>query len=163
ELKKNQDTPQDDRIVIVNIGYLDRLSLTRILDVVNNESPKVIGVDVMFNNDQDSLSDAFLFEQLKKIPNLVLAARLDWSDNKNPLKKSIFRDTSLTLGFPNFEGAEKGTIRYFSPIEKENNYVHLNFASEITKKASPQAYKKLINRKKAVETINYTRHEHKYP
>lgn len=163
ELKKNQETKQDDRMVIVNIGYLDRLALTRILQIVSNEEPKVIGLDVMFDNEKDSLSDAFLFEQLKTTPNLVLATKLDWNDSKHPLKQSVFKDTSLTLGFVNFVGAEKGTIRYFSPLEKENNNIHMSFASAITQQAYPQAYQKLIDRNKAIETINYTRHEHKYP
>ncbi len=161
ELKKNQETPVDDRIAIVNIGYSDRLTLSRILEVVSADSPKVIGLDVMFDNDKDSLSDAFLFEQLKATPNLVLASKIDWS-NDQILKESVFKDTSIKLGFVNFVGTQKGTIRYFSPIEKENNHVHLSFASAITQKADPHAYQKLLDRKKTIETINYTRHQHKY-
>lgn len=163
ELKKNHDTPVDDRIVIVNIGYLDRSSLTSILNIVSAEEPRVIGLDVMFEIEKDSISDAILFEQLKSTPDLVLAAKLDWNDSKHPLKESVFKDTALTLGFVNFVGAEKGTIRYFSPVEKENKLKHQSFASAIINIVNPDAYKKLIARKKPVETINYTRHQHKYP
>lgn len=46
QIKPQQDA--DDRIVVVNIGYLDRLGLAEMVDSLNKYQPKVIGIDAEF-------------------------------------------------------------------------------------------------------------------
>ena len=48
-LNKDKDTTLDNRIVIVNIGHLDRMGIAHLLEMVNAGKPKVIGVVFMFN------------------------------------------------------------------------------------------------------------------
>ena len=161
-LNKESDTTLDNRIVIVNIGHLDRMGIADILEIVNAGKPKVIGVDVMFNGEKDPMSDGYLLNQFKTIPNLVLASRVDWSNKKNLIQQGVFKDGNINLGYVNFVGTEKGTIREFSPVEKENNKMHLSFAAAIVKIADSVAYQELLKRKKTVENIHYTRSPQKY-
>lgn len=46
QIKPNQDV--DDRVVVVNIGYLGRAGLAEMIDSLNKYKPKVIGIDATF-------------------------------------------------------------------------------------------------------------------
>jgi len=161
-LNKDKDTALDNRIVIVNIGHLNRMQIADVLETVNAGNPKVIAVDIMFDGEKDPMSDGYLLQQLKTIPNLVLAARIDWSPKNDFLQQGVFKDQNINLGYVNFVGTEKGTIREFSPVENENGQHHLSFAASIVKIADSAAYQRLIKRKKTVENIHYTRSPNRY-
>jgi CHASE2 domain-containing sensor protein len=65
----------DDNIVIVNIGYRSRTELAEVLRVISLNQPKVIGGDIFFDQELDTvdaIGTRLLANQLKEINNLVL-------------------------------------------------------------------------------------------
>lgn len=162
KLGKNAQTPFDKRIVVVNIGASGRAEIAALLQAVHADKPKAIGLDVRFEAPQEPATDAYLRQTLEQTPNLVLASRINWNQKKNLEERGYFNITKNAYGYANFIGEEGGTIRYFSPVEKEAGNQYLSFASALLQKAEPEAYKRLQNRKREVELINYRRKENQY-
>jgi len=71
-LKKNDGTPLDNRIVIVNIGDADRLGIALMLEKIRSAKPKVIGLDDQFEGPRDQQKDSALNHLIKSTPNLVI-------------------------------------------------------------------------------------------
>ena len=55
-LNKNGNTPIDNRIIIVNIGTADRLTLSLMIERLRMAKPKVIGLDAHFEGPRDCFS-----------------------------------------------------------------------------------------------------------
>jgi len=162
ELNKNADMPLDPRIVVVNIDNADRGQIAAMIETVQADKPSAIGLDVLFEEPKDPFTDSLLYSTIKNSPQLVMASRLVWADEKQPYKTGFLTDTSLQYGFANFVGTDKGTIRYFSPMENEDGKKWLSFSTAIIKNSDKAAYQELISRHKKVELINYSRRPDKY-
>ena len=161
-LKKNNDMPFDNRIVIVNIGHADRFGLAMMIEKLSAGKPKVIGLDVLFDGPRDPMHDSIMRETVTRTPNLVMAFRIDWQNKKAPQQQSYFRAYNATPGYVNLIGEEGGTIRNFSPKETINQITYQSFPGALVAIANPKEYQKLVARKKLVETINYSRSIEKY-
>lgn len=162
KLGKNSNTPLDNRIIIVNIGHGDRADLAGMLENISTGKPKVIGLDVNFNDAKDAASDSFLNNVLKTTPNLVIASHINWENKKDIEVKGFFDNAVNTYGYANFIGEDNGTIRYFSPQEKHDERHYLSFDAALLKTADPDRFQKLLKRHKEIEQINYTRKTNKY-
>ncbi len=67
----------DDRIVIVNFGYHSRSGIAKMLNIINEMNPRVVGVDVFFLAPKEDVeSDQKLTEALASTQNLVMVGRL---------------------------------------------------------------------------------------
>lgn len=162
KLGKNSETRLDSRIVLVNIGFADRAGISQLIEKIKQGKPRVIGLDVTFDEPRDSLADAYLFETLKNTPELVVASKIDWAIKKQPLQRGFFQKTNNDFGYANFTTNELMTIRSISPFETIDNKKIPSFSTAIIKKYDLQAFKKTEQRKKEVEYINYTRNIDKY-
>lgn len=162
ELNKNANTPFDSRIVIVNIGKGDRAEIAGIIERINAAKPSVIGLDVRFEGPRDEDKDWLLRLALSKANNLVACTKINWSDKKNPEKPGFFAVNITKKGYANFIGEDRGTIRYFSPLEKNGADTYLSFAAAIVKENNPKQYEKLLSRHHPAETINYSRKINQY-
>lgn len=161
ELGKS-DTAFEKRIVIVNIGSGDRAAIAAMIEAVNTGQPKVIGLDVSFEGPREEDKDWLMRMALSKSPNLVSCTKLNWKDKQNPEKLGYFAVNVQKKGYANLIGEDRGTIRYFSPLEKIGADTALSFSSAIVKEYDPAKFKKLLNRHNEQETINYSRKIDKY-
>lgn len=161
-LNKNNDMPFDNRIVIVNIGNADRLGLALMIKKLSAAKPKVIGMDVLFDGAKDTMQDLLMRSVIASTPNLVVVSRFDWKNKTEPEQIGYFGMNANKRGYANLIGEDGGTIRNFSPTETVNNKTYQSFPAALVSISNPKELQPLKNRKKKVETINYSRSIEKY-
>jgi CHASE2 domain-containing sensor protein len=167
KLGKSADTPLDKRIVIINIGHADREELAMIIDRTSEMKAKAIGLDVTFEGgpSDDEHKDSLLRVAISRQSNMVVATRLDWDDPAELEKSGYFGDAIQKPGYTNLVGEskdERRTVRFYSVYEKEKKVRYESFGAALIKEYDEEAYKKLAERKKKLETINYSRHTSQY-
>jgi CHASE2 domain-containing sensor protein len=155
---KNQT---DTNIVIVNIGQLDRGEIAELIDKINKENPKVIGVDALFTELKDPLQDMALKEAIGNSSALIMAAALTESDDGHghhaqhiQAPHSFWGD--VDYGTATLIAKEGKTIRHFESFSKDDHgHKTPSFAAAIVKNYDKKAYQILSDRKKTKEIINY--------
>jgi CHASE2 domain-containing sensor protein len=168
KMHKNEDSKTDTSIVIVNIGQASRMEIANMITKIDLQQPKVIGVDVLFNEKKDPVADSALAKLFSSNPKIVAAFNFEANTGHSadthatvhqPIK-GAFIEWSKHKGYANFVGEEEGVVRHFTPVLKEEKLEA--FAVAVTKVASPLQYQQLLKRNKLTETINYTRKGEKY-
>lgn len=146
----------DDRIAVVNVGKPDRNKIAKCIEVIQNNNPLVVGIDVIFEGKKDSVSDDNLAKTIKAYQNIVLSDVLNENDiSQFPnLCLHTFCEKQNT-GYVNFVAKPDHNIRFISPYQTVKRDTILSFTSYIVKKYSPEAYKVLMERGNDVERINY--------
>lgn len=154
---KDDNIKTDNRIVVVNTGYLDRAELSFLIEKVNEYKPRVIGLDIFFQGEKEPAKDSMLREAFRKTKNLVAVSVADPAEHGVEIRKNYFDDVLTKRGYANLVGEEVGTIRYYAPFEEVNGKKYPQITTAIVKEYDPNAYEKLEKRHKEVEMINYTR------
>jgi CHASE2 domain-containing sensor protein len=162
KLGKGKDTEIDRRIVIVNTGVLDRAEIGLLIEKVSSYQPRVMGLDIYFNEAKDPVKDSILHEAFKKVKNLVSVSVAVPEKHGISINKNYFDDVNAKRGYANLIGEEIGTIRYYAPFETIDGKKYPQITSAIIKEYDEKAYEKLEKRHKEVETINYARRVDKY-
>jgi CHASE2 domain-containing sensor protein len=156
-LNKNKNTPMDNRIVILNIGDADREGLALMIEKLRMAKPKVIGLDVLFGGPKDAHKDSALRHMIGSTPNLVIVSQLDWKNKAVPEDVGYFGIYTPNRGYANLIGEEGGTIRNFSPFEKNSDKTYTSFPVALVAKADSAAFLKIKKRKRDYEVIHYSR------
>lgn len=128
----------DSNICIINIGLLPREDLGRLIEKVSNFNPKVIGGDVFFDVNNDTLNPLgtdTLRNKIKNVKNLVLASAYrgidrngnDSIETQSPLIREFIKEGIVSFNVPK-EDPLYGTVRSFSPIISINGKKHLSFS-----------------------------------
>jgi CHASE2 domain-containing sensor protein len=160
--KIREEQQVDTNIVLINIRQLDRKGIAQQIALVNNYQPKVIGVDALFLERRDTLSDNLLALSFSFCSNLVLASKLNnfIEDLKCydslVLPHPLFMNYANT-GFANLptNNVNSKTIRMFKPTAILKNGLASSFSAEVVKAFDKSAYLELFKRGNAAETINY--------
>ena len=143
-------------IVLVNIGRTDtpRLEIARTLEVLRRHDPKVIGLDIVFEErSDDSLVDQFLRDQIRLLGGRIVgAARFDRTGGLTTSDPYF----ELPYGYVNVAGErhDRSKIRYFEPARPGVSGVE-SFASAIARQADSGCYARLGNRRPVREVIRY--------
>jgi CHASE2 domain-containing sensor protein len=163
KLGKGKETP-DPRIVIVNIGHLNRGSLAELIEKVSSMKPKVMGLDVYFDGEREPDQDSLLRSVFLKTKNLVAASRQSYNKENDKIfvVKDHFDDANHLKGFVNVDADTIGTVRIYSPFAKIGDKKTLHFTSAIVHEFNKAAFKKLESRHKKQEIINYSRRTYDY-
>ena len=161
KLEKNKGVPVDTNIVIVNVGNADRMAIAAMTQKIAHANPKVIGLDVVFNEKRDSLGDQLLDGVIRDEPRLVMAYHLQSNDHELR-HEGYFFESTRNRGFVNFVGEEGGVIRHVVPAVNENDHEYIPFAAAVVKKLSMEKYEALEKRKNSTEVINYTSSANKF-
>ncbi|MBK9570086.1 MAG: CHASE2 domain-containing protein [Chitinophagaceae bacterium] len=163
KLGKAEHTDIDTNIVIINIGHADREGIAYIIEKTATLQPKVMALDVVFDEARDPSKDSLLRETFKKNKNLVVAVKyqLD-SSEKMIVTRNYFKDDAHQYGYVNFPNEDKETTRYFFPLKKTHDTSFTFFSSAILKFYDTVAYKKLIKKGDSKVMINYSRHTNQY-
>jgi hypothetical protein len=167
KLGQAKNTPIDSNIVIINIGKADRAELAFIIDKTAEYEPKVMGLDVIFYGphpepEKDSIMRAAIIKHGDK---LVMANRLDWAEPQELEKDGYFGDVVKKKGYVNLVGEsaeERRTIRLYSSYEKEKKVRYTSFGAALIREYDSLSFKKLMKRKKKLESLNYSRHTNQY-
>lgn len=99
-LRENHD--HEDRIVLVNVGNQNREETAKMIEIIANEKPKVVGIDVFYRKIKDWKTDSTLAAAFSKIDNLVLVSEL----HENPDSMKI--DSMSTSNLLFMQHAEAG-------------------------------------------------------
>ena len=165
KLRKDPDAHQNDDIVIVNIGNLNREGIAKQLDIIEQHNPMVIGIDAFFRQLQDPYQDSLLEASLDQIKNLVLVTKLNHYDSE----KMVF-DTLETSNPKFLNNAQLGFANLITPAKEQDNFkVCRSFSAIEWTKASKQqlfalklveifdskAANQFYERENQVELINY--------
>ena len=112
--------PPDSNIVMVNIGEYSRREIANMLDIVNVNHPKVIGMTVSFNSLENSAGDTILSTAIRKSKNLVLSINDD-SGRTHPFIRNDAREGIVNVLFE-----DNLTIRSFKPVSiiDSAHYIH---------------------------------------
>jgi CHASE2 domain-containing sensor protein len=164
----------DTSIVLVNIGNLPRIDIAQQIAVLNHFGPRVIGVDVEFRHEIDSLTDSTLEAAFAQANNLVLFSKLEqgrkladstevWDSLRRNLPRFAKHGASgftnaLTEGDSPFE-----TWRETSAQEKmANGWVERSFATQVAWLYDSARTKKILARRRDSEIINFRGNSDKF-
>jgi len=150
---KNKDVPIDTNIAIVDLGQGQRSEIGAIIGRVLQDNPKVVGVDVHFNEAREPGSDSVLARFFSGEPRVVHAYKLEGEKNLRP--GGFFYKTAASSGYTNFVAEEGSVIRYFSPRVKNDTGWYEAFSTSVIKQANRDRYNELIEREKNAEMISY--------
>ncbi len=161
QFNKNNHTGVDTNIVVVNIEDAGRAEIAMMLQKAIGQQPKVIGVDVVFNEPKDAAIDSMLINSFTGYKNVVLAYNLSVEKDDTKAEGFLY-PKAVNKGYANFVGEEGGTIRYFAPAykKKENNYQ--SFTSAIMQIADPARQAAFAKKYVSTAQINYSHTEDKY-
>jgi CHASE2 domain-containing sensor protein len=159
----------DTNIIIINIGDLKRPGLANLINTISNYSPKVIGVDILFDREKDSLADNALSNAIQKAGNVILVSKgVDKYENKNEFDSIIQPIPILAehcqFGIANMAIEDTGNDLDKFKICREfvagsflkNGEYNPCFDTKITRLYNPTQAKKHSDRQKFEEIINYS-------
>jgi len=161
--KFSSDKDADTNIVIVNIGYLTRPQIAELITKIKSYKPKVVGLDILFRENKESVGDAMLQNAIAMDSNTVIVNKLTGFNNKNEeydtLITSIsrFSDYSFSgyANLPSKDGSNLTTIRLFKPSAKFKDSTIYAFTSSIVKLFDKKSFDNLMKRGNDFESINY--------
>lgn len=151
----NEYSEDKDRFVIIDITDKSRRDITEILQNVSNLNPKVIGLDVSFESEDNPTEDSLLVQTISSIPNIVLPIEYnDKERGKKVFDPIIFQDRLKdknygVVSFPN----NRDVIRVFTPSFCIENQSIDAFACVVAEKIGTDL--SIIDRQKGM-MINYT-------
>ena len=127
--KLTDQNKADTNITVINIGPLDRAGIAGLIDIINENDPKVIGLDVQLEFALDSAQDAQLEQSISQVKNMVMVSEMRPNPDStvkraDHVKINFQRFTKHAhTAFANFITQAKGnqiewpTVRSFPPKE----------------------------------------------
>ena len=179
------DPTVDQRIVVVNLGVLNRREVAQQIHIISQFKPKVIGIDSYFNCEGrlrdsvncpqllDTLGNLLLSDAIKEAGNVVLVSKLlqktktSLDDNLIDVYDSIeYSDLNFSMyakhGYANLLTDPPAVYqddvkqcRAFVPKYKVNDEEHLAFAVQMCMVFDSAKTKRFLARNKNEEIINY--------
>ncbi|TAE75441.1 MAG: CHASE2 domain-containing protein [Bacteroidetes bacterium] len=164
QLKK--DPKLDDKIVVVNIGKLDRGEIGQLLEKIATQKPKVVGIDAFFRKLRDDKSDTLLQKGIEACKNVVFVSQLQGFNDKtkqydtlnitNPFFSGKMINSYANLTTTGDENmSEFLTCRSFIPQTKCKGKNEVAFAVKLAEIYDKNKAKKFLARKNVSEYINY--------
>jgi CHASE2 domain-containing sensor protein len=74
--------PVDERVVIVNIGKLDRAGIAKQINILNQYKPKVIAIDARFTKPRAVEVDSALADAFSKVQHMIIGSELSANHDK---------------------------------------------------------------------------------
>jgi CHASE2 domain-containing sensor protein len=145
----------DTNIVLINIGELNRVEISKVIQKIATAKPKVIGVDVLFDaHNKDTIGIELLKKVAKEHKEKMVWAMTKQSSIINNLYIDFGKENS---GFIDLITNESRTepVRFFKPIEEVNGDEVVSFATAVSNKWDKSSEEFLKNRTSSVEFINY--------
>lgn len=161
------DVPIDSTIILVDIDDMARDEISRLLDRIREQNPKVVGLDVIFEKEKDANSDSMLVRSLANIEQVVLAGSPKDFDEKlgsylhlagsHPKFSKYGKTGSTKLIGDGKAGGYFKTIRAFNPQEKIRNVFDSHFAVQIASIYDQNISFQFLQRENEMELIHFRR------
>ena len=162
----NKQFPSDSNIVLVNIGTLSRADLAREIEIISLNNPRVVGIDGIFKDLKDQISDSLLESSFRKIDRLVLGSRIIYVSRKKSFDTLITSHkyflANARIGYFNSGTSEEiidninvDIPRFFSVSEIIKNHKYQHFIVEIIRGFDSIKYEKFLKRRNQIEYINF--------
>ncbi len=178
KFRDKENIEADTNIVIVNIGVLSRAEIAEQLRRINEQQPRVVGIDVFFRKPKDAEGDALLAAAMAETRDLVLVSKVafreeskegaveQWESSKAEGGRSFDSlETSLPMfrqhayaGFSNFiinQEASFMTTRDASFKEVCAGRAEMSFPIRLASIIAPDAAQRALARGNAQEVINF--------
>jgi CHASE2 domain-containing sensor protein len=127
--KFNEDQFNDD-IILVNINRLNRKEIALVLDNLQKHDPKVIGLDVIFKEKENTVWDSLLAKTLTDA-SFVFAYSV--SEKEKIVSDSTIQKKNGVTGYTNFNfDKEAIVIRNFQGIKKNKKETLISFPVAVT-------------------------------
>ncbi len=150
-----QSQVADTNIILVNIEDLGRKDIAALVDSIYAAGPAVIGLDVFFSDNTDSIGDPLLKASIiNAADKLVLAGFYDEKENSF---NSDYKTFPGTYGHANILTNEDRTavVRKFQPAYSHGDSMLYAFSAAIVRKYNKPLFDKLAGRKNKTAYINY--------
>jgi len=169
-INSNRGTAKlDTNIILVSVDSCrDRLEIAQLIEQIDSMRPKVIGLDVFFQNWKEPKTDTILANTIRKSQNMVIACvfeteQIEDNDRYNICKRNFFvngkNDYNFTEGFINLDSDGNSTVQTFTPklfLQKENSLDTLYcFSVQTVRLFDETSFRKLLQRKRKLELINF--------
>ncbi len=171
---KLRESPSvDERIVLVNIGNLNRREIAEQVTIISKSKPKVIGIDARFFSEirtGDSTEDAYamqtdsiLADAFKKAGNVVLGCeliedvekeRIDSVQYALPMFKKVTTPAYVDMISEGLSEFKTARTHFLRQKLRDSTYM-LSFAARIANIYKPSSTNKIIERNRETEVINY--------
>jgi CHASE2 domain-containing sensor protein len=152
--KMGEEYPVNQDIILVNVEHRDRFELSELLKHIQQQQPKVIGIDLIFKESKEAFSDSLLRVQLQK-PNVINSFAFIGDDVV--FNANIFRKETNLEGYSNINfDAENGVIREFEGISVSKNSNAYSFSLKIAQQVlSTEGFSAIEKKLKQSNTIKY--------
>lgn len=156
----------DTNIVVVNIDRLDRAEIAATLDMMRDASPRAVGIDILFQEPHEPLTDAYLIDAIRELPAVVLTQSMEQDGANGKFRvaeRSFFADSAgcnVHFGASNLPSrVAGGSVREFRPeFPSASGGVVPGFASALLTEVSPSLAAELRSRRRELEVIDYPSH-----
>lgn len=138
-------------VIIVSTDGCEIEKFPVVIETVESFSPKVIGVDILFNKHADSI-DKKIVDAIKKCKLAIIARKAD-ENSKHLIASPVFQNEDALFAVVNVEDP---IIRHYWPQFKIGDTLINSFALELVKHYKLEKYNNQINRKKEIEHIRIT-------
>lgn len=125
----------DQDIVLINIGNSDRTEIASLLLTIEKCNPLIVGIDVLFLKQRQSLEDSILANAIERVSNNILAYRFD-STGKEERSIDKFRKFANDEGYVDLDRRD-GVSSHFTPIKEVEGQLYESFALRIIKHWKP--------------------------
>jgi CHASE2 domain-containing sensor protein len=174
-----EDPLVDERVVVINIGDLQRRDVANQIDIISKYKPKIIGIDSFFDCPDpsncpalaDTIGNLMLSRAIKKAKNVVLVTKLlqtralekrEVSNEFDSLERSDpkFRDYANGEGYASLETDaafqdDVKTCRSFNPKMPVNGKTEYAFGVKLAMAYDSVKAKAFLERDNFSELINY--------
>lgn len=167
----------DTNIIIVNTGNLQRFEIAEVLNVINSFEPKVVAIDLFFNEPREpAFLDMMLEDAFANTKNLIFVSRLDDLNRMDAGQNEYTRTYNTcgseynsihkfkqygSSGFANMvtdaQSSHMNICRNFMSrvIHRETKDTLYSWPVEIVRKYKPEALQPLFERNNREEVIDY--------
>ena len=168
QIRDYEEVGIDSNIVLINNGHLNREQFGKMLEIIGDYNPTVIGIDAFFRKPKGEELDIPLSEAFQIVDNVILASQMDnYKDGSfDTIKYSnpMFQEYVSGNGYVNlYIGSDDfKTVRLIQPKMKYKDSTVYGFPVEVAKRFNLEKADNFLRRENELEAINYKRNIDKY-
>ena len=159
-IKKSSEVSSE--IVLINIGHLPREGIAEMISILNEYSPRVIGLDAFFRHRKTTEGDSLLQASFREANAMVLVTELYENEDAEQIDSIGYSHPYFmeyaSAGFADMltEGKDVFKVsRKCIPWELYNGDTILSFPVQLAMHYAPEKARAFINRGNPTEEISY--------
>jgi CHASE2 domain-containing sensor protein len=147
------ETRSNDKIVIINIKHDDRFQIAKVIEKIEKQNPKVIGLDIIFKDRKMEFTDSILRSTLQSHKNIVTAyyhkddsivnnnAYFNFkNEKKGYINLNLKGQHTVIRDFVGVKGKDDSEFSFATKLALEAGYISETYALNELKKPIPINY-----------------------